>query len=1394
MKKYFILLLIISPFKVFAQTNIAVPSYSATTSNGGSGASTGNIKFYLNGTSHTLNVARGVNGVCFYGTDMFVAIDDGLGTKGIIWYANVSFSSGSFTSDSPVILANGEGTFSVAADAIGNIYSANNNGTVTKFIRNNIAPFYSGANVVNTIFWENGGFAEASGVFVDTDTQTLWAVSYANNQGAVVKLSDFDYADGFGNNGKIKRFADNNLPNTLLQKPEGIAKDADGNIWIANNNNNFVLRLNNSVVTSFISDLNAEDYSFVTLNTTQLNDFAVSANGNQLGGLVYDNLYSSKMYVNDQQSGGNTFVYSFIANNSTPTFSATAMTQIYPGAGQCAIIPCELLPTPNNPIASGATINSGQTATLTASGCAADQTYLWQQAGNSVGTNSSFTTPNLNTTTIYTAHCLRGGTCESNGINVTVNVNQASTGETITASIDVITPIPGGGTRTDARTFRFRLPVTTPDCNLPVLLAFHGHGGTGGGMETSTGFSALADANNFIAVYPDKLVGQTYFSYRVDNPAYLDGQIDSTFTLAIIDYLYERYGINKNRVYATGHSSGAAFVYFLTAKLPNSIAAFAPVAGFPQDYSGSNIWSNKITNVLNPKLPILHIHGTADNTAGTQFTSTNLPSVYPSVPTNNNSNPYIWPMFQLSNKSCSNGSGNYTAAYFQGGNTTVDNLTFCPAGGSNKEVSMMIVRNMGHSWPNSIQTNGIDGSLAIWNFVKDYQLSNFSSPSPTISPQSVNISSGSSTTLTASGCGNLIYKWSNNQTGVSISVSPTSTTVYSVLCKSLITDCTVGGVSNSSTVTVGGCSSGNLSVASTVPATISDCGNTEVIYLKTGQSATLTVSGCLGTLSWSDAHGASGSDASIPITAPSLVNQLGANYINIQCSSGPLCNSFALVTILNQFATDDFYSTPLNTPIEGNVVTNDLETSVALGAYMVGSPAHGTIIWTMSSGRPTGAFVYTPNTGYVGKDTITYYDSDDLTCSKRANLIITVTNPCYNFLSLSGSQMTNLGQNKVFQVSESIVTEPYPKIILNSGNSDYVTFQAGKFVQLSPGFEVSSGAFFTAKIGPCVDAPQTFYTQGKDIYAPNGQKMILKGVNYPVLDDWDFPASDLITEIEKSGANAVRLSWYIDYPSRPTYTLTDLDNLLTKCKNNRMVPILDIHDFTCEADMSLLNTAVTWWTNPAVVAILNKHKQYLIINLANELGQYRWPNYSQTNLNNWKNAYLSAITAVRAANLKMPIMIDGTDCGSDMKAFHQVGPELISHDPEHNIIFSAHAYWYYYPDQVADLNEVVAANLPLYFGEIANWQSEFNNNGCVYNLGDNDGFKYQDLLTYCQTNQIGWAAWAWVRDQCSFRNMTSNNPNAPYGGYNTLTPYGQDIVNNATYGIKNTAVRASIFP
>src|SRR6218665_379911 len=333
MRKILLLLALIQ--QIHEQTNIAVPSYSNTTNT--FDTSTGKVKFYLNGVSQTLTVGHGANGVCFYGNNMFVAYDDGSGPgNGLLWYKNVSFSSGNFTYSTFEILANNQQTFQVVADASGNIYSANMDGTITKFMPN--AGVYSSANKVTVRFFNSGSYI-LGGLMIDNTSNTIWATSYSLNTLAVCRLADFPSSTSYATTASPATFIKPvSVSASYLQAPEGIIRDESGNVWISNNNNHYMVRLNSSPVTTILSEINAANYAAKNLTGgTDANTWAVSVSGEQLGGMVYDNLYSKKIYVNNQKNGGNTFQYEFLPTNGTPTFAVTSFTQIFPGNGQAAI-------------------------------------------------------------------------------------------------------------------------------------------------------------------------------------------------------------------------------------------------------------------------------------------------------------------------------------------------------------------------------------------------------------------------------------------------------------------------------------------------------------------------------------------------------------------------------------------------------------------------------------------------------------------------------------------------------------------------------------------------------------------------------------------------------------------------------------------------------------------------------------------------------------------------------------------------------------------------------------------------------------------------------------------------------------------------------------------------
>ena len=187
------------------------------------------------------------------------------------------------------------------------------------------------------------------------------------------------------------------------------------------------------------------------------------------------------------------------------------------------------------------------------------------------------------------------------------------------------------------------------------------------------------------------------------------------------------------------------------------------------------------------------------------------------------------------------------------------------------------------------------------------------------------------------------------------------------------------------------------------------------------------------------------------------------------------------------------------------------------------------------------------------------------------------------------------------------------------------------------------------------------YTSGRYLHTRNGSKLILRGINLPLLDDWDFPPTSYLPEVAKTNANAVRLQWYLNYGNddRQSYSITDLDPLLLSCAQAGMVPIVMLADLTCAGDTSGVSGLISQWLGlDDVVAVLTKHSEYLILNIANEAGTYHWAGDSQQVLDQYVSDYTDAIASIRAAGLNFPLMIDAPDCGESLDVFLLVGEKL----------------------------------------------------------------------------------------------------------------------------------------
>src|SRR4028118_697555 len=120
-----------------------------------------------------------------------------------------------------------------------------------------------------------------------------------------------------------------------------------------------------------------------------------------------------------------------------------------------------------------------------------------------------------------------------------------------------------------------------------------------------------------------------------------------------------------------------------------------------------------------------------------------------------------------------------------------------------------------------------------------------------------------------------------------------------------------------------------------------------------------------------------------------------------------------------------------------------------------------------------------------------------------------------------------------------------------------------------------------------------FYVQGRHLYAKDGDKVILRGVNRMAV--WAEPTGEFsLPQIEKTGANVVRIMWMMGKPAE------EFDAILRNTVKLGMIPMIQLHDAT--GNWSKLPEIIDYWLRPATVEVIKRHEEYLLVNIANEAG------------------------------------------------------------------------------------------------------------------------------------------------------------------------------------------------
>ena len=223
--------------------------------------------------------------------------------------------------------------------------------------------------------------------------------------------------------------------------------------------------------------------------------------------------------------------------------------------------------------------------------------------------------------------------------------------------------------------------------NRPLIIQMHGMNQDAPYQKNAAKWEPIADTARFVVVFPNG-----------ENKAWdIGGDKDLNFIKVIINEMYQKYGIDKNRVYVSGFSMGGMMSYHVANKMGDQIAAIAPVSG------GGGVNSPKRA------MPIMHTHGTTDDVVNyntlkgwvnAQKCSSNSQKIkpYPSTKPGSAASLEIW-------SGCTDGV----------------------------EVRLLTIDGKGH-WYSMDEAVSVNTSVEIWNFVKNYSLdgSSITPPPPAI--------------------------------------------------------------------------------------------------------------------------------------------------------------------------------------------------------------------------------------------------------------------------------------------------------------------------------------------------------------------------------------------------------------------------------------------------------------------------------------------------------------------------------------------------------------------------------------------------------------------------------------------------------------------------------------
>jgi polyhydroxybutyrate depolymerase len=167
------------------------------------------------------------------------------------------------------------------------------------------------------------------------------------------------------------------------------------------------------------------------------------------------------------------------------------------------------------------------------------------------------------------------------------------------------------------RTYLAHVPAGyRPGNALPLVVVIHGAFDTAQGMERVSGFSRLADRENFVVLYPNGMgiLGflQHWNAGHCCGKAAEDRLDDVGFVAAAIKDVCARLTIDRDRIFMTGFSNGGMLVYRFAAERGDLLTAAAPLAASMGGKASADTPEWRISEPVRP-IPLLIMHGGSDD-------------------------------------------------------------------------------------------------------------------------------------------------------------------------------------------------------------------------------------------------------------------------------------------------------------------------------------------------------------------------------------------------------------------------------------------------------------------------------------------------------------------------------------------------------------------------------------------------------------------------------------------------------------------------------------------------------------------------------------------------------------------------------------------------------------